>query len=93
MAMPRSASAGGSSRRRDALEGAERVAGGEGARGGGDQGVHRDRLARQGRCRRIDFVCAVTARFILYLSSLIVSVTYLAIVGQRCCTSGATATR
>ena len=28
----------------DALEGAERVAGGEGARGGGDQGVHGDRL-------------------------------------------------
>ena len=46
MAMPRRASAGGSSRRRDALEGAERVAGGEGARRGGDQGVHRDRLLR-----------------------------------------------
>ena len=30
----------------DALEGAERVAGDEGARGGGDQGVHRDRLPR-----------------------------------------------
>ena len=44
MAMPRRASAGGSSRKRDALEGAERVAGGERARGGGDQGVHRDRL-------------------------------------------------
>ena len=36
---------------------------------------------------------AVTARFMLYLSSLTVGVTYLAIVGQRCCTSGATATR
>ena len=30
----------------DPLEGAERVAGGEGARGGGDQGVHDDRLLR-----------------------------------------------
>ena len=28
----------------NALEGAERVAGGEGARGGGDQGVHDERL-------------------------------------------------
>jgi hypothetical protein len=28
------------------LEGAERVADGEGARGGGDQGVHRDMLLR-----------------------------------------------
>ena len=32
---------------RDALERAERVAGGEGARGGGDQGVHDDRLPAQ----------------------------------------------
>ena len=32
---------------RDPLEGAERVAGGEGARGGGDQGVHDDRLLRR----------------------------------------------
>ena len=30
----------------DPLEGAERVAGGERARGGGDQGVHDDRLPR-----------------------------------------------
>jgi hypothetical protein len=30
----------------DALEGAEGVAGDEGARRGGDQGVHRDRLLR-----------------------------------------------
>src|SRR4029453_10626475 len=30
----------------DALEGFERVAGGESTRGGGDQGVHRDRLLR-----------------------------------------------
>ena len=33
----------------DPLEGAERVAGGEGARGGGDQGVHRDRLPHRAR--------------------------------------------
>jgi len=30
----------------DALEGAERIADDKGARGGGDQGVHRDRLLR-----------------------------------------------
>ncbi len=47
MAMPRRASAGGSSRSADPLEGAERVAGGEGARGSGDQGVHDDRLLRR----------------------------------------------
>jgi len=34
-----------------ALEGAERVAGDEGARGGGDQGVHRYRLLRGGWVR------------------------------------------
>jgi len=33
----------------DALEGSERVAGDEGARGGGDQGVHRDSLLRGAR--------------------------------------------
>jgi hypothetical protein len=31
----------------DPLKGAERVAGGEGARGGGDQGVHDDRIHRR----------------------------------------------
>ena len=31
---------------RDALERAERIAGGEGARGGGDQGVHRRQVTR-----------------------------------------------
>ena len=38
--MPRSASAGGIVAQSHPLECAERVAGGEGARGGGDQRVH-----------------------------------------------------
>ncbi len=44
----------------DALEGAERVAGGEGARGGGDQGVHDDRLLRRGdRCATAMKACGL----------------------------------
>ena len=46
MAMPRSASAGGIGAQSNPLECAERVAGGEGARRGGDKGVHDDSLLR-----------------------------------------------
>ena len=47
MAMPRRAQRRRVVAQGDPLEGAEGIAGGEGARGSGDQGVHDDRLPRR----------------------------------------------